>query len=146
MKEGPIMRLDRFAALAEAYGGDVARWPEPEREAAAVLMAAEPEATAPLLAGASDLDWALDAWRAPAASAALQASILGSAPAPRTPRPWRGWLWRTGLGAGLMAAGAAGVMAGVVVSGAIAPVGDLEVITAAVSAYDSLDVELVGDV
>ena len=37
-------------------------------------------------------------------------------------------------------------MAGVVVSGAVAPVGELEVISAAVSAYDALDVELVGDV
>lgn len=146
MKEGPIMRLDRFAALAEAYGGDVARWPEAEREAAAVLMAASPEATAPLLAAQSELDWALDSWRAPAASADLQAAILASAPTQRKPPAWRGWIWRTGLGAGLMAAGVAGVMAGVVVSGATAPVGDLEVITAAVSAYDTLDVELVGDV
>jgi hypothetical protein len=146
MKEGPIMDLDRFAALAAAYGGDVSRWPELEREAAALLMATEPEATASRLAGESDLDWALDAWRAPGASAALQAAILASAPAARRVPPWRGWMWRTGLGAGLMAAGAAGVMAGVVVSGAIAPVGELEVITAAVSAYDALDVELVGDV
>ena len=146
MKEGPIMDLDRFAALAEAYGGDVSRWPENVREAAAVLMSADPAATAPLLAAQSDLDWALDSWRTPAASATLQAAILASAPTQRRPPAWRGWVWRTGLGAGLMAAGAAGVMAGVVVSGAIAPVGDLEVITAAVSAYDNLDVELVGDV
>jgi hypothetical protein len=146
MKEGPIMDLDRFAALAEAYGGDVSRWPESVREAAALLMSADPAATAPLLAVQSDLDWALDSWRPPAASAALQAAILAGAPAERRGPAWRGWIWRTGLGAGLMAAGAAGVMAGVVVSGAIAPVGEMEVITAAVSAYDSLDVELVGDV
>jgi hypothetical protein len=146
MKEGPIMDLDRFAALAEAYGGDVSRWPEVEREAAALLMATEPGATASRLAVESDLDWALDAWRAPAASAALQAAILASAPAERRAPVWRGWMWRTGLGAGLMAAGIAGVMAGVVVSGAVAPAGDLEVITAAVSAYDALDAELVGDV
>jgi hypothetical protein len=146
MKEGPIMDLDRFAALAEAYGGDVSRWPENVREPAALLMSSDPAATAPLLAAQSDLDWALDAWRAPAGSAALQAAILASAPAARRGPAWRGWMWRTSLGAGLMAAGAAGVMAGVVVSGAIAPVGELEVITAAVSAYDTLDVELVGGV
>lgn len=140
------MDLHRFAALAEAYGGDVSRWPEADRDAAAVLMSAEPGATAPLLAAQSDLDWALDSWRAPAASAALQAAILAGAPAERRTPAWRGWIWRTGLGAGLMAAGAAGVMAGVVVSGAVAPIGELEVITAAVSAYDTLDVELVGDV
>ena len=71
MKEGPIMDLDRFAALAEAYGGDVSRWPEVEREAAALLMATEPGATASRLAVESDLDWALDSWRAPGASQAL---------------------------------------------------------------------------
>ncbi|MFT4933947.1 MAG: hypothetical protein ACI9LT_000620 [Pseudoalteromonas distincta] len=146
MKEGPMMDLDRFATLAAAYGGDVSRWPEVEREAAALLMATEPGTTASRLAVESDLDWALDSWRAPGASQALQSAILASAPAPRRGAAWRGWMWRTGLGAGLMAAGMAGVMAGVVVSGAIAPAGDLEVITAAVSAYDALDVELVGDV
>ena len=136
MKEGPMMDLDRFATLAAAYGGDVSRWPEVEREAAALLMATEPGTTSSRLAVESDLDWALDSWRAPGASQALQSAILASAPAPRRGAAWRGWMWRTGLGA----------MAGVVVSGAIAPAGDLEVITAAVSAYDALDVELVGDV
>lgn len=146
MTEGPIMDLERFSALAEAYGGDVSRWPEPTREAAALLMSADPSATAAVMAEQSDLDWALDAWRPPAASAALQAAILAGAPEARRSPAWRGWLWRTGLGAGLVAAGAAGVMAGVVVSSAVAPAGDLEVITAAVSAYDTLDIELVGDV
>ncbi|MDO8901450.1 MAG: hypothetical protein Q7V15_08860 [Phenylobacterium sp.] len=140
-----MMDLDRFAALAEAYGGDVSRWPADEREDATLLMSTTPEAAATVLARESDLDWALDAWRVPAASANLQAAILACAPAERAP-PWRGWLWRTSLGAGLMAAGVAGVMAGVVVSGAVAPIGELEVITAAVSAYDTLDVDLVGDV
>lgn len=140
--EGPIMDLDRFAALAEAYGGDISRWPETEREAATLLMAQSPEATAPLLAAQSDLDWALDSWRVPQPSATLQAAILASAPAQQSTPVWQGWLWRTGLGAGLMAAGLAGVMAGVVVSGAVAPIGELEVITAAVSAYDTLDSDL----
>ena len=74
------MNLERFAVLAEAYGGDVARWPLAEREAAALLMAASPEATTPILSAQSDLDWALDAWRAPAASSALQAAVLATAP------------------------------------------------------------------
>lgn len=140
--EGPIMDLDRFADLAEAYGGDISRWPSIEREAATLLMARSPEATGTLLAQQSDLDWALDSWRVPRPGVALEAAILASAPAQRSAPIWRGWLWRTGLGAGLMAAGLAGVMAGVVVSGAVAPVGELEVITAAVSAYDTLDVDL----
>ena len=37
------MTRDRFLELAEAYGGAVARWPAAEWEAAATLMAAEPE-------------------------------------------------------------------------------------------------------
>ncbi|MDP1986974.1 hypothetical protein [Phenylobacterium sp.] len=147
MKKGPIMDLERFAGLAEAYGGDVGRWPIVEREAAALLMAEYPEATAPVLAAQSDLDWALDAWRAPAASPALQAAVLAAAPTERRVAPWRGWIWRTGLGAGLMAAGAAGVMAGVVASSAMAPVSaEFDVITAAVSASAALDAEVVGDV
>ena len=141
------MNLERFAVLAEAYGGDVARWPLVEREAAALLMVARPEATAPVLSAQSDLDWALDAWRTPAASPALQAAILATAPVERRAPAWRSWIWRTGLGAGLMAAGAAGVMAGVVASSAIAPTSvEFDVITAAVSASDSLDAEVVGDV
>lgn len=140
------MDLDRFADLAEAYGGDISRWPSIEREAATLLMARSPEATATLLAEQSDLDWALDSWRAPRPGLALEAAILASAPVQRPAPIWRGWLWRTGLGAGLMAAGLAGVMTGVVVSRAIAPMEELEVITAAVSAYDTLDVDLLAGV
>ena len=44
------MDLDRFAALASAYGGDVSRWPPADREVAAALMARDPGATAELLA------------------------------------------------------------------------------------------------
>ncbi len=109
-------------------------------------MARSPEATATLLAEQSDLDWALDSWRAPRPGLALEAAILASAPVQRPAPIWRGWLWRTGLGAGLMAAGLAGVMTGVVVSGAIAPMEELEVITAAVSTYETLDAELLAGV
>lgn len=140
------MDLDRFADLAAAYGGDISRWPSIEREAATLLMARSPEATATLLAEQSDLDWALDSWRAPRPGLALEAAILASAPVQRPAPIWRGWLWRTGLGAGLMAAGLAGVMTGVVVSGAIAPMEELEVITAAVSTYETLDAELLAGV
>ncbi len=140
------MDLNRFADLALAYGGDVSRWPATEREAATLLMAASPEATSPLLASQSDLDWALESWRTPRPREALEAAILASAPVQRPARLWRGWLWRTGLGAGLAAAGLAGVVAGVVLSGAVATMGELEVITAAVSAYDTLDLDLSGGV
>lgn len=103
---------ERFESLAEAYGGDVARWPEGLREDAALIMAAEPVWTGEVLAGAGALDAALDAWRAAPASRAVTEQILASAP--RTPRPrWLGWLSPAVLGAGLAAACAAGVIVGV---------------------------------
>ena len=50
----------RFESLAEAFGGDVARWPAPEREAAARLMAADPDFARAVLTPASRLDAVLD--------------------------------------------------------------------------------------
>lgn len=138
------MDLDRFAALASAYGGDVSRWPPADREVAAALMARDPGATAELLAIESELDGVLDAWRTPPAGAALREAILAAAPARRAAAAWRTWIWRTGLGAGLVAAGAAGLMAGVVVSGAVAPAGEADVIAAAVTGYEGLDLDSTG--
>jgi len=104
----------RFEELAEAYGGDVSRWPAEAREAAAVLMAAEPAFTGQVLAGAGALDAALDSWRPAPASAALVERILAAAP--RARRRWPVWLSPAALGAGLAAACVAGVIAGVEVS------------------------------
>ncbi len=137
------MDLERFVALAGAYGGDVSRWPAQTRDAAAALMARDPRATAELLSAESDLDGLMDAWRAPAASHALREAILSAAPAARPAAAWRTWIWRTGLGAGLMAAGAAGLMVGVIASGAVAPPAETDVIAAAVTGYEGLDVDTV---
>jgi hypothetical protein len=109
------MSQARFEELAEAYGGDVSRWPAEAREAAAVLMAAEPEFTGQVLARAGALDAALDSWRPAPASAALTERILAAAPRPRRSR-WPVWLSPAALGAGLAAACVAGVIAGVEVS------------------------------
>lgn len=108
------MTRDRFEELAEAYGGDVSRWPVEAREAAALLMAAEPGFTGEVLARADRLDAALDSWRPAPASAALVERIVAAAPRAR-PR-WPTWLSPTALGAGLAAACAAGVIAGVQIS------------------------------
>jgi len=99
----------RFEALAETYGGDVSRWPAQVREAAAVLMAAEPGFTGPVLASAAALDEALATWRTAPAGAALIGRVLAGAPQPRR------WRWVSGaiLAAGLAAAGVAGLMVGV---------------------------------
>jgi len=109
------MTHERFEALAEAWGGDVARWPADAREAAALLMAAEPEFTRAALARAEALDAALDAWRPAPASPSLVERIVAAAPALRRPR-WLGWLSPAALGAGLAAATVAGVIVGVQLS------------------------------
>ena len=105
------MTPERFEALAEAYGGDVARWPQGEREAAAALMAADPERARTALSAAAELDLALDAFAAPRASGELAQRIAGGAPRAR-PR-WRLWIAPAGMGAGLAASCAAGLVLGV---------------------------------
>ncbi|MGI4879474.1 MAG: hypothetical protein ACRYG4_18530 [Janthinobacterium lividum] len=99
------MTLERFKALADAYGGVVARWPEPVR-AAAMQIATQPEASA-ILARALELDEALDAWTVPAASAVLRERVLGAAPAPSRDFVRRARLWWSGVGIAAALAGAA---------------------------------------
>lgn len=105
------MTPERFETLAEAWGGDVARWPVAEREAAAELMAARPDWARTVLVAAGDLDAALAAYAPPRASVGLAERIAAEAPAAR-PR-WRAWLLPLGMGAGLAAACAAGMVLGV---------------------------------
>lgn len=104
------MTHERFQALADAFGGDVSRWPAEVREAAAVLMATEPELAGRTLVAAQALDAALDACRQSPASSALVARVLAAAPRPARRR--RFWLSPAALGAGLAAAAAAGVIVG----------------------------------
>lgn len=106
------MTFERFEQLAEAYGGDVARWPDAEREAAALLMAEDPSRAEAALAGARTLDAHLHAWTAPRATPRLTDAVLSGAPAPRAAARWRDWLAPAGLGAGLAAACAAGLLLG----------------------------------
>ena len=106
------MNRERFEELVQAYGGEVSRWPEPERDAAALLMTAEPEFARTVLTQADELDAMLDVWRPAPASAALIESILATAPQARRGFSWSGWLMPAGLGAGLAAACAAGVLFG----------------------------------
>lgn len=109
-----LLTRERFEALAEAYGGEIARWPLAERDAAAMLMAAEPAYAQGVLAAASGLDAALDVWSSLPASGPLRDRLIASAPtARRRRRALTHWLWRAGLGAGLAAACVAGLMVGV---------------------------------
>ena len=60
------MSLERFAELAEAYGGDFDRWPESERFAAIALAGRSEEARS-LLADAHGLDYLLSRFGTPPA-------------------------------------------------------------------------------
>lgn len=96
------MDLTRFAALADAYGGTIARWPAGER-AAARRLAATPDA-ARLLARADRLDARLDGWALGGPSPALVDAVARAAPIARA--PMRRLFWWPSL-AGLTLAGAA---------------------------------------
>lgn len=119
------MTAARFEALAAAWGGDIRRWPEAEREAARRFRLSSPRAEA-LLAGAGVVDALLDAAPLPAVSAELRARVLASAPSPRRGGGLLGRLRRQSpgrasggrlawtLGAGWAATACAGVFAGIV--------------------------------
>lgn len=105
------MTKERFQALAEAYGAEIAGWPAEYRDDAALLAAADSAFAQAVLAREAQLDAALDALPRVPASAALVERILASAPAPR--RRWRLWLAPAGLGAALAGVAAAGLLVGV---------------------------------
>lgn len=102
----------RFAALADAYGGDLGRWPA-ELRTAAFTIAETPEGRR-LLAGAAALDVRLDRFTVPASSTMVMERVLASAPRPSSARTglplWR-WLGFTGVGFAGAAAGALAVAA-----------------------------------
>lgn len=107
------MTYERFEYLADAYGGDLRRWPESEREAARALRDADPRAAA-LLREADGLDALLDAAPRPVASPALREAVIASAAGAGLKARRRGpgplaWL----SGAGWAAAACAGVVFGV---------------------------------
>lgn len=104
------MRIERLQALAEAYGGDLRRWPADQRAFAESLVAADPAARV-LLDEAAALDALLDASPSVAPSADLTARVLMAAPGARAKSRPRRAVWF--LGAGWAAAACAGVVAGV---------------------------------
>jgi hypothetical protein len=108
------MTYERFEYLADAYGGDLRRWPESEREAGRALLDSDPRA-ALLLREADGLDALLDAAPRPVASHALREAVIASAAGAGLKARRRGsigplaWL----SGAGWAAAACAGVVFGV---------------------------------
>ena len=131
------MTPERFETLAEAHGGDVARWPAAEREAAAALMIAQPDLALGMLARAATLDVALDAWAPMAVTHDLRERVIAAAPAARRRSPLAAWFWGAGLGAGLAAACAAGLAVGVALYDVSQPD---EAVSAVLAGYDDLSI------
>ena len=107
------MTREEFQALAEAYGGELARWPTATREEAALLVASDPEFARAVLAPESWLDGVLDELPRVQATSALFEQVVASAPPVRRTRRWRLWLAPAGLGAAMAGVAAAGVLLGV---------------------------------
>jgi hypothetical protein len=117
------MTLERFSALAEAFGADMRRWPEADR-AAARALAQDSAPARTRLAEADALDAALDLSRVASPSPELRQRILSAAPKPRASRAdaasarSRLMRWLSGLGAvGVLTCGAMAGAAVVAVSG-----------------------------
>ncbi len=106
-----MMTQERFERLAEAYGGDIRRWPDVEREAALAYAATSPAAGA-TLAREGPLDIVLDGVRVAEPSEALRRAVIAAAPAARQAGRIGRWLATAGLGFGLAMAGACGVAVG----------------------------------
>lgn len=132
-----MMSLERFEDLAEIYGGDIARWPEGEREAARALLAVEAERLAPVLAAAAQLDRLLDLAPAQSADAALLGRLIAAAPRAAAAGP----RWIAGLTAalGLSAAAFAGVFVGVAVERSPRTVAPVAVAVAAEPVVTAVD-------
>lgn len=128
------MTPKRFETLAEAFGGDVARWPAAEREAAAALMSGHPDWARGVLARAGELDAALASHSELRATGELADRIAATAPSAR-PR-WAAWVLPAGMGAGLAAACAAGVMMGAQLTAAPTAVDDALVTAVAYEDFD----------
>lgn len=141
----PPMTNSRFAALADAYGGDIGHWPAAERAAANRFLAGS-EAARTMLAAAQHLDAALSRLPPPpTASARLKDQVAGlRAPPARSAPTWldltldRLGLALFGRGLSFAAATAAGIWGGILLAPVQAPVGDdLALIEAALIVGDA---------
>lgn len=143
MNQNQPMTRDRFEDLAEAYGGDLDRWPTAAAASARALLEAEPGLGA-LLDEAEAIDELLSASPAPAFSGVLREKVIAGAP--RLAAAWsRTTRWLSGVG--LAAACAAGVILGANVSDHI--VGDpaAEALATASTSFDAqTDIVGIGEI
>lgn len=112
---GP-MDARRFAALADAYGSALHRWPQAE-QAAATLFAESEEGRA-ILASAGRLDAILDRHHVEAPSRALHGEIVAQATKQLSQGRRRRLWW---LGFGLAGVGLAGAVAGLALVTVVTP-------------------------
>lgn len=82
------MDMTRFEELADAWGGDLRRWPESVRGEAAAFAEANPQAAA-ILAEAAALDNVLAGAEPVASSDLLARRIMATAPLPVFETDWR---------------------------------------------------------
>lgn len=134
------MTDDRFAALADIYGGDLRRWPAGERAAAEAQLASGDPTFAAMLARADRLDAWLEGYRVAAPASGLVDRIITTAPRSRI--LWRrARLWWSGLG--LAGVGLAGALAGsLAISVALPAIGERHATTLAdeqVTVFDDAD-------
>jgi hypothetical protein len=112
------MTPHRFTELAEAYGGDLQRWPSAERASAQVLLASGEHGLREVLRQASWLDGQLDRHPLPAVSSQLVRQIVADAHGDAS-------LWQRSLawlfGASFVGVGLAGVAAGILVASLTLP-------------------------
>lgn len=112
---GP-MSAERFAELADAYGGDIGRWPQPERLAAREY--ARSIEAAGTLERAAELDALLDTYVFKTAPDGLAGRIVAKLARRSRIRSW----FRFGsAGVGLVGVGIAGALAGSVAIAVLAP-------------------------
>lgn len=110
------MSAERFAELAEAYGGDIGRWPQGER--AAARDCARSAEAAGMLERAADLDALLDTYVLKVGHDGLDSRIL--AKFVRRSR-MRNWFHFGSAGIGLVGIGIAGALAGSIAIAILAP-------------------------
>ena len=114
------LNLDRFQELADAYGGDLQRWPAAERAGAAALMAADGAPARAILSEAARLDALLSSSRIAAPSPALVQAVIAAAPRPRAAPARRRWA-AVAIGSTLAAASVAGLLSGLAAAPAALP-------------------------
>ena len=129
------MNAERFTALADAYGGDMARWPADVHDAAMAWRAVNAQAAMAILADAAAVDLWLDASEAPAPGLILRTAIIASERTSRPPvRRTAIWVSATGL----VAACAAGIILGANLSGKVFADPAAESVAQTATAFDSV--------